>query len=122
MTKEVLDLVKEIETFLGSIKENNFRNYFIKVNESMTSSGDESFNLMQTYNEWIMVEDDTYTNTYSQLFLLIKGFMNTYESTHYVCMIDNGLMLTYVSDANDIFYVQVSDNNIYVHYHNSGQH
>ena len=123
--KEVWELIKEIESLLGSIKrEDGFRLY-VKLNESTISLGDESATYNCIFEERGDFDEayEIYESTSKLIDNIVKAFFATDEQKlYYTLLHDSGLMLMYISKDNDLFYIQNSDNHLHIHYHMSGQY
>jgi hypothetical protein len=116
------EIIKGIEEIISSAKRDDGYNYYNLINRNEVALMDESGSINLLFLE--RIEGEAYYEMYAGLADKIKQYTidSMVAQSSYNMLCNDGLMLLYKSGANDLFYIQISDNHIHIHLHYSGQY
>lgn len=117
--EEIIAGIKEI---LMQEKREDGRNLYQMTNESWLVLDDESARFDLLLNEWC--KDDASVEKYESLIWAAMDYFRLVmiQQITWVKVKDDGCCLLYVSNSNDIMYMQISDSHVHIHLHYSGQY
>lgn len=119
--QDVVEIIMEIEAIFMNPKREDGRNLYQILSKSEMSLGDESHNYNLILEEWAK-DEPSYDRFEEISSRAIDYAIVEFKNLNWSCIRNDGLMLVYVSDRNDLFYIQISDNHAHMHLHQSGQY
>lgn len=117
------NLIKAVEELILSKKAESGTNrqFYTLVAKNEINLFDESGSLDLIFNESLPENEENYSKTTKSIIDFVIQKMIAESPFWSMAYMDN-LLILYKSIRNDLFYIQISDNHVYIHWHYSGQY